>query len=151
MHDGHAYAVSVGFDPSDGRVGEVFTHGAKVGSAMDGILDDACIALSLLLQHGIAPMALAREHGASRRRHVASLDHRRARRRTGSGGTAMRRLPKGYGGERTSPDEVKREGWHEQGILVASADDPRLAQPSRRPDPPVLRDEGEPHIDSFAK
>jgi hypothetical protein len=63
VHDGHTYAVSIGFDPSDGRVGEVFTHGAKVGSAMDGILDDACIALSLLLQHGIEPSALASSMG----------------------------------------------------------------------------------------
>jgi len=46
-----------------GWIGEVFTHGAKVGSAMDGILDDACIALSLLLQHGIAPSALASSMG----------------------------------------------------------------------------------------
>jgi len=63
VHDGHAYAASVGFDPSDGRVGEVFTHGAKVGSAMDGILDDACVALSLLLQHGIEPSALTSSMG----------------------------------------------------------------------------------------
>ena len=63
MHDGRAYAVSLGFDPADGWLGEVFTHGAKVGSAMDGILDDACIALSLLLQHGVEPATLARTMG----------------------------------------------------------------------------------------
>jgi len=43
----------------------------------------------------------------------------------------MRRFPKGYGGERSSPDEVKREGWREQGVLVVSEDDPRLAWPER--------------------
>ena len=43
----------------------------------------------------------------------------------------MRWLPKGYGGERRSPDEVKREGWREQGVLVVSEDDPRLAWPDR--------------------
>ena len=63
VHDSHAYAVSIGFDPRDGWVGEVFTHGAKVGSTMDGILDDACIALSLLLQHGVGPAALASSMG----------------------------------------------------------------------------------------
>ena len=63
VHDGGIYAVSIGFDPTDGWLGEVFTHGAKVGSAMDGILDDACIALSLLLQHGVEPTALATSMG----------------------------------------------------------------------------------------
>jgi hypothetical protein len=59
IYGGNAYAVSVGFDPADCWRGEVFAHGAKVGSNMDGILDDACIALSLLLQHGVEPAALA--------------------------------------------------------------------------------------------
>jgi hypothetical protein len=59
VHDGSAYAVSLGFDLTDAWLGEVFAHGAKVGSNMDGILDDACIALSLLLQHGVEPAALA--------------------------------------------------------------------------------------------
>lgn len=63
VHDCRSYAVTFGFDPSTGRIGEVFTHGAKVGSAMDGILDDACIALSLLLQHGVEPAALANSMG----------------------------------------------------------------------------------------
>jgi len=62
-HDRCVYAVSVGFDPADGWLGEVFTHGAKVGSNMDGILDDACIGLSLLLQHGVEPTALASTMG----------------------------------------------------------------------------------------
>jgi hypothetical protein len=43
----------------------------------------------------------------------------------------MRRFPKGYGGERRPPDEVKRDGWHEQGVLVVAEDDPRLAWPER--------------------
>ena len=43
----------------------------------------------------------------------------------------MRWLPKGYGGERRPPEEIKREGWREQGVLVVSADDPRLAWPER--------------------
>ncbi|MDI3469803.1 MAG: hypothetical protein OJF62_001866 [Pseudolabrys sp.] len=63
VHDCRSYSVTFGFDPDSCRVGEVFTHGAKVGSAMDGILDDACIALSLLLQHGVEPKALAASMG----------------------------------------------------------------------------------------
>jgi len=57
------YAVTVGYYPDTGRVGEVFTHGAKVGSAMDAILDDACVALSLLLQYGTEPEDLASSMG----------------------------------------------------------------------------------------
>jgi hypothetical protein len=63
VHTCRSYSVTIGFDVGTGRVGEVFTHGAKVGSAMDGILDDACVALSLLLQHGMEPHALAASMG----------------------------------------------------------------------------------------
>jgi hypothetical protein len=61
--DGTRYAVTVGYDPASRLPGEVFTHGAKVGSAMDALLDDACVTLSLLLQHGIAPAELAASMG----------------------------------------------------------------------------------------
>jgi len=43
----------------------------------------------------------------------------------------MRRLPKGYGGNRRPPEDVKREGWREQGLLVVSPADPRLSWPER--------------------
>lgn len=43
----------------------------------------------------------------------------------------MRWAPQGYGGERRTPDEVKREGWKEQGVLVIAENDPRLAWPER--------------------
>jgi len=43
----------------------------------------------------------------------------------------MRWHPKGYGGARRPPEEVKRTGWHEQGILVVAADDTRLTWPER--------------------
>jgi hypothetical protein len=32
----------------------------------------------------------------------------------------MRWHPRGYGGERRSPERVKRDGWHEQGLLAAA-------------------------------
>lgn len=43
----------------------------------------------------------------------------------------MRFIPKGYGGERRSPEHVKRDGWHEDNILVVNPDDDRLTWPER--------------------
>ena len=43
----------------------------------------------------------------------------------------MRWYPKGFGGERPSPEEFKQEGWQDQGILVVSEDDRRLNWPER--------------------
>jgi hypothetical protein len=63
VYDGRVYSVTLGFDARSDRIAEVFTHGAKVGSAMDRILDDACVALSLLLQHGVEHAALASSMG----------------------------------------------------------------------------------------
>ena len=43
----------------------------------------------------------------------------------------MRFHPKGYGGERRDPEQVKRDGWHEQGLLAVMFDDARLTWPER--------------------
>ncbi len=43
----------------------------------------------------------------------------------------MRYAPKGFGGDRTPPDAIKKTGWQEQGVLVISADDRRLSWPER--------------------
>lgn len=43
----------------------------------------------------------------------------------------MRWLPKGYGGERRAPEQIKREGWREHGLLAVSVDDARLTWPER--------------------
>ena len=43
----------------------------------------------------------------------------------------MRWHPPGYGGERRDPDQVKRDGWREQGMLAVSVDDDRLTWPER--------------------
>jgi hypothetical protein len=43
----------------------------------------------------------------------------------------MSYFPKGYGGQRRSPEEVKRDGWREQGVLAVSVDDDRLTWPER--------------------
>ncbi len=63
VYENCSYSTTLGIDLSNNRVGEVFTHGAKFGSGMDRILDDACVALSLLLQHGVEPAALASSMG----------------------------------------------------------------------------------------
>ena len=39
--------------------------------------------------------------------------------------------PRGYGGERRDPEQVKREGWREMGVLAVSASDQRLTWPER--------------------
>ena len=41
----------------------------------------------------------------------------------------MRFAPRGYVGRRRSPDEVKRDGWREQGLLAVAVDDERLTWP----------------------
>jgi hypothetical protein len=43
----------------------------------------------------------------------------------------MRWLPRGYGGTRRSPEDVKRHGWREQGLLAVSIEDQRLTWPER--------------------
>jgi hypothetical protein len=43
----------------------------------------------------------------------------------------MKWFPPGYGGTRRAPEQVKREGWREQGLLVVDANDPRLSWPDR--------------------
>jgi hypothetical protein len=44
---------------------------------------------------------------------------------------AMRFVPKGYGGARRSPDQVRKDGWQEQGLLAVAIDDGRLTWPER--------------------
>ena len=61
-HGNMTFAVTLGYDLA-GEPREVFTHGAKAGSAMDGILDDTCILLSIMLQHGIKASSLAGSMG----------------------------------------------------------------------------------------
>ena len=43
----------------------------------------------------------------------------------------MNWAPPGYGGQRRSPEDVKRAGWQEQGLLVINPTDPRLTWPER--------------------
>ena len=43
----------------------------------------------------------------------------------------MRWLPRGYGGTRRSPEDVKKDGWREHELLAVSIEDQRLAGPGR--------------------
>ncbi len=43
----------------------------------------------------------------------------------------MRWTPPGFGGARRSTEQVKQEGWREQGLLAVSIDDQRLTWPER--------------------
>nr|WP_055664950.1 hypothetical protein [Jannaschia seosinensis] len=43
----------------------------------------------------------------------------------------MQFTPKGYGGSRRDPDQVKRDGWQEHRMLAVSIDDHRLTWPER--------------------
>jgi hypothetical protein len=61
-HGGQRFTVTVGFYP-DGRPGEVFTHGIRTGSTLDALLADACVLLSLIMQHGIDARELASSMG----------------------------------------------------------------------------------------
>jgi hypothetical protein len=61
-HSGTRFEVTIGFYP-DGRPGEVFTHGAFKGSALEALLADACVLVSHLIQHGVRPHDLADSMG----------------------------------------------------------------------------------------
>lgn len=54
--------VCMGFD-LDGAVREVFAAGHKAGSDMQHVIDDACVIISIALQHGIVVAALAKSLG----------------------------------------------------------------------------------------
>ena len=56
----HAFTATVGFDPADGQPREAFLDGAKDGTELAAILDDASVLISLALQHGIGAAALAK-------------------------------------------------------------------------------------------
>ena len=59
---GQRVIVCMGFDPA-GAVREVFAAGHKAGSDMQHVIDDACVIISIALQHGITAEALAKSLG----------------------------------------------------------------------------------------
>lgn len=59
---GHPVSVTVGFSPTTGQPAEVFADTAR-GGDMQASIADACVLISLALQHGIAPADLAKSLG----------------------------------------------------------------------------------------
>ncbi len=53
---------AVGYDRK-GRAREVFVNGHKVGSDIEALVQDGCVLLSLLLQHGADPKDIAESLG----------------------------------------------------------------------------------------
>ena len=60
QHKGMTFNVTVGFDATTGAPMEVFGNASKAGSDFAALLADACVILSLALQHGIQPSALSK-------------------------------------------------------------------------------------------
>lgn len=60
--DGHTIYLSVGFDPKDPtRPREIFySAGYRSGSALEFQIQDDCVMISLLLQHGLLPADIAK-------------------------------------------------------------------------------------------
>ncbi|MBL1434721.1 MAG: hypothetical protein COB08_000770 [Rhodobacteraceae bacterium] len=59
---GSIFTVCVGFDRA-GSPKEVFADSANGGSAMAAIISDACVIISIALQHGISPANLGKSLG----------------------------------------------------------------------------------------
>lgn len=58
----HAFLLSLTYY-DDGMVGDCFASGHREGSTMQHIMSDACVVLSLALQYGCPPEALAHSLG----------------------------------------------------------------------------------------
>jgi hypothetical protein len=59
---GFAFTVTVGFDLT-GRPLEVFADGARIGTDIGHIISDACVVISLALQHGCPADLLPKSMG----------------------------------------------------------------------------------------
>ena len=62
--DGHEFSVTIGLHPETWRPAEVFADTAK-GGQMHVTIADACVVISIALQHGIAPAELAKSLGVT--------------------------------------------------------------------------------------
>ena len=59
---GFTFTVTVGFD-LEGRPREVFADGVKIGTDLGHLIADACVVISLALQHGCPPEVLPKSMG----------------------------------------------------------------------------------------
>lgn len=60
---GQQVEICIGFDPETGQPRELFLNGGKEGSQVDALLSDAATAISIALQYGVPPSALAKSIG----------------------------------------------------------------------------------------
>ena len=60
---GQSFTATVGFDPESGRPRELFLTAGKEGSMLNALLADAAVTISIALQSGISPAALAKSIG----------------------------------------------------------------------------------------
>ena len=58
-YDGNKVHVSVGYNPLNGEVCEVFAAGPKIGSSAQALLSDSCIERSRAIQDGTPPAYFA--------------------------------------------------------------------------------------------
>ncbi len=72
--EGQIVEVTVGFAPESGAVREVFLVAGKEGSMLNSLLADAAVAISVALQHGVAPAALAKSVGRLPNGSIAPAD-----------------------------------------------------------------------------
>ena len=60
----HRFLVTIGVHPATGKVLEVFYgSGLKSGTDLRHSIQDACVLISILLQHGAAPADIAKSLG----------------------------------------------------------------------------------------
>ena len=72
---GQYFEASIGFDPATAQPRELFLAGAKDGSALAAILDDAAVVFSVALQHGIPAETLAVAENLLDAGHWPARDH----------------------------------------------------------------------------
>jgi hypothetical protein len=65
-HAGTHYHVGFGMVPGSRQVVEVFADGRRTGTDFEAFLHDACIAMSLLVQHGCSCEMQAAAYGEHR-------------------------------------------------------------------------------------
>ena len=61
-HNGHRFTVTVGYSEAGDPL-EVFADGAKIGTDMAHTVADACVIISLALQHGCPAGSLVKSVG----------------------------------------------------------------------------------------
>ena len=72
--EGQRVEVTIGLAPESGAVREVFLVAGKEGSMLNSLLADAAVVISVALQHGVPPAALAKSVGRLPNGSVAPAD-----------------------------------------------------------------------------